>query len=267
MKNILCFLVLMAIVGCAEQELYKNTVDIVKNENHIDQYAYLMEQARWGNGQAYLKLADYYRTGQGGKKDFLGTISMFAMADQYSEVNKMEDYLKALPEKDNMKLFFDAMDSFDKKNMEEFAEITDRLIAEGLPEGYSLKGVMAVEMGETIEGKRLIEMAVEQGSTFAELLLAIISGKSNGKRPSIEVLAPLADRIPLACKLLGDAYAGIENDSVKNEELAAVYYQKADEQACLGKRAARWLVNYYERNGIQVDKREMERLKKLSGEK
>ena len=86
-----------------------------------------------------------------------------------------------------------------------------------------------------------------------------------GKSPSIEVLAPLADRIPLACKLLGDVYAGIEDKDMTNEDLAAMYYKKADEQACLGKRAAQWLIGYYVENNIQVGDSEMERLQKLSG--
>lgn len=157
------------------------------------------------------------------------------------------------------------MEKFEKKNVEESAEMTDRLIAQGSPEGYTLKGIMAVEKGDTIEGKRFIGVAVEQGSTFAELLLTMLFDWREGKRPDIEVLVPLADRIPLACKLLGDVYAGIEGKDMANEDLAALYYKKADEQACLGKRAAQWLIGYYVRNKIQVGESEMERLKKLSG--
>ena len=127
-----------------------------------------------------------------------------------------------------MKLFFDAMENFERKNIEASAEMTDRLIAQGSPEGYTLKGIMAVEKGDTIEGKRLIGLAVEQGSTFAKLLLTVLSDWRGGKSPSIEVLIPLADRIPFACKLLGDVYAGIEDKGMTNEDLAAMYYKKAD---------------------------------------
>ena len=58
--------------------------------------AYLLEQARWGDGQAYLKLADLYHKGQGVQQDFLGTISMLAMADQYGAISNLEDYMKTL---------------------------------------------------------------------------------------------------------------------------------------------------------------------------
>lgn len=266
MKKVLYFLVALFLASCAEQELYENIADAPKSNIETDnQYAYLLEQARWGDGQAYLKLANLYHKGQGVQQDFLGTISMLAMADQYGAISNLEDYMKTLPEEDNMKLFFDAMENFERKNMEASAEMTDRLIAQGSPEGYTLKGIMAVEKGDTIDGRRLISLAVEQGSTFAELLLTMLSDWKGGRSPSIEVLVPLADRIPLACKLLGDVYAGIEDKNMTNEDLAAMYYKKADEQACLGKRAAQWLIGYYVRNKIQVGNSEMERLKKLSG--
>lgn len=267
MKKILYFLTALLLASCAEQELYKDIADTARSkmDGADNQYAFLMEQARWGDGQAYLKLADLYHTGQGVQQDFFGTFSMLAMANQYGGISKIEDYISTLPEEDNMKLFFDAMESFDKKNIEESAEITDRLIAQGSPEGYTLKGIIAIEKGDTIEGKRLIGLAVEQGSTFAEIFQTILIDWRNGKRPNIDVLIPLADRIPLASKLLGDIYAGMENKDMTNEDLAAMYYKKADEQACLGRRAAQWLIGYYVRNKVQVGDREMERLKILSG--
>ena len=254
------------LASCVEQELYEDIADAPKSSIEVDnQYANLLEKARWGDGQAYLKLADIYHKGQGVQQDFLGTISMLAMAEQYGAISNLEDYMKMLPEEDNMKLFFEAMENFERKNIEASADMTDRLIAQGSPEGYTLKGIIAVEKGDAIEGKRLIDLAIEQGSTFAELLLTVLSDWRGGKRLSIEVLTPLADRIPLACKLLGDVYAGIENKDMTNEDLAAMYYKKADEQACLGKRAAQWLIGYYMRNKIQVGDSEMERLKRLSG--
>ena len=56
---------------------------------------------------------------------------MLAMADQYGAISNLEDYMKTLPEEDNMKLFFDAMENFERKNIEASAEMTGRLYAEG----------------------------------------------------------------------------------------------------------------------------------------
>ena len=41
--------------------------------------------------------------------------------------------------------------------------------------------------------------------------------------------------------------------------------EKADRYGCLGKHSARWLINYYYRNEIQIEAEELERLKVLSG--
>lgn len=40
----------------------------------------LLNQARWGDGSAYIKLADCYRDGFGVKKDFFDMINMAFMA-------------------------------------------------------------------------------------------------------------------------------------------------------------------------------------------
>lgn len=45
-----------------------------------DSVLLLLHQARWGDGSAYLKLADCYRDGFGVKKDFFGMITMANMA-------------------------------------------------------------------------------------------------------------------------------------------------------------------------------------------
>ena len=266
MKKVLYFLVAMFLSSCAEQELYEDIADAPKSNIEVDnQYDYLLEQARWGNGEAYLKLAEYHRSGIGVRQDFLGTISMLAMADQYGGIKSIEDYMVQLPEEDNLKLFFTAMENFERKNTEEAHAVTEKLITNGYPEGYTLQGIMAVERGDTIEGKRLIGLAKEQGSTFAELLTAALSDWRGGKHLDTESLNTLADRVPLACKLLGDIYAGVDGNSMINEELAAMYYRKADEKACLGKRAAGWLLNYYMANEVQVGEQELARLKALSG--
>ena len=266
MKRVLYFLMALIPACCAAQESNGGIADTPKSNIEEDcQYDSLVQQARWGDGRAYLKLADLYRKGQGVQQNLLGAISMLAMAEQYGAIGHIEDYMKNLPEEDNMKLFFDAMENFERKNLGESAELTDRLIAQGSPEGYALKGIMAVEQGDTVKGKQLIGLAVEQGCTYAELLLTFLADWRGGGNPSTEALVPLADRIPLACKWLGDAYAGKKDKDMTDERLAAMYYRKADERACLGKQAAGWLLNYYMAHDEQVSEQELERLRALSG--
>lgn len=41
-----------------------------------DEYHYYLEKARWGDADAYVKLADCYRNGVGVKMDFMGSLGV-----------------------------------------------------------------------------------------------------------------------------------------------------------------------------------------------
>ena len=259
-------LLLFIVAGCAEQDVGNEIVDNLQARATVEnQFSVLLEQARWGNGDAYLQLAELHHKGNDGNQDFLASLSMLMMADQYGGISSIDDYLKSLPSEDNFKLFYDAVELFGKERFEESLEITDRMISNGFIEGYTLKGFISVEQGDTIEGKRILSQAADQGSSFAELLLATLPGGYEATAPNITSLTSLADRIPLACKLLGDIYSGIDHQGNSNEELAVMFYKKADEYGCLGRRAARWLLGYYTREQIPVGERELERLSILAG--
>ena len=270
MKKILYIFVALLIAGCSEQAVYNDIVDAPNITSEVpvkDQYSVLLEQARWGNSEAYLKLAGFYHDGIGVEADFMGMMSMLAMADQYGASTKSTDsYLLSLPETDNTKLIVEAFACLDKKNLHKSDSITDMLIANDSPEGYSLEGGIQIERGDTIGGKQSIQRSAEMGSSFAKILLcAVPSPGERHKDLDIDMLKLLSPNIPLANKLLGDMYSGYEKGCIQDEDLAAYFYLKADEQGCLGKRPARYLINDYERNRINIDPKEMERLRILSG--
>lgn len=270
MKKILYIFVALLIAGCSEQDVYNDIVDAPNITSEVpakDQYSVLLEQARWGNSDAYLKLAELYHDGIGVKADFMGMMSMLAMADQYGASNKsIDSYLFALPETDNTKMIVEAFACLDRKNMHKTDSLTEILIANGSAEGYALKGVIQIERGDTIGGKQTIQTSADMGSSFAKILLcAVPSPGENHKDLDIDMLKSLSPNIPLANKLLGDMYSGYEKGCIQDEHLAAYFYSKADEQGCLGKKPARYLINYYERNSINIEPKEMERLRILSG--
>ena len=100
MKKNLFLLVtmVMSLVSCTDQQFVDETLAnkaLLPMENEFNA---LIEQARWGDGQAFLKLADCYRDGKGVEKDFVGMLSMAAQADEFGGVRRMEDYLKEMPE-------------------------------------------------------------------------------------------------------------------------------------------------------------------------
>ena len=270
MKKILYIFVALLIAGCSEQDAYNDMVDApisMSEAPPTDQYSALLEQARWGNSDAYLKLAGFYHDGIGVKADFMGMMSMLAMADQYGASPKSTDsYLLSLPETDNTKLIIEAFASLDRKNTYKTDSLTEILIANGSAEGYALKGILQIERGDTLGGKQTIQTSADMGSSFAKLLLcAVPTPGSKNNTLDMDMLKDLSVSTPLASKLLGDYYSGYEKGYTEDEHLAAYFYKKADEQGCLGKRPARYLINYYERNGINIEPKEMERLRILSG--
>ncbi len=268
-KNINVPAVIMMVVlmiGCTEQNYDYETVENRQIPASVEnQFSILLEQARWGNGDAYLKLAEFHHSENKERQNFLSSLSMLIMADEYGGISSIDSYMKSLPTEDNYRLFYDALECIEKKKFEESIRIADRMISNDFSEGYTIKGVVSVEQGDTLEGKRLLNQAVEHGSDFAELLLATMSDWNGRTTTNLESLSSLADRIPLACRLIGDVYAKSENQGNANEELAAMFYKKADEHGCLGKQAARWLLGYYTRKQIPIGERELERLSILAG--
>ena len=274
-KSILLAAAAFYMAGCSEQHLsdgYESHPSAPQGERESSQAGildYYLEKARWGDGEAYMKLAGCYHDGIGVKPDIMGTLYMLMMASQYGVPNHtVEEYLHSLPETDDMKMAFDAIEELDRKasSSDSIAEV---LITRGSSDGYAIKGAIQVERGDTLGGLQSFRTGSEAGSTFAELLLCLFSQEETGYVVSLNVdmLRCLSDRSPVVNKLLGDIYSGYDRRDTDyiDESLAAMYYRKADEQGFLGKWPARWLISYYDRNGITIDAGELERLRILCG--
>ena len=266
-KLILCCVVMLGLASCSDQltdREFANGIQSISQEN--DEYHYYLEKARWGDAGAYVKLADCYRNGVGVKADFIGMTAMLSMAEQYDNTLRLQDYLKALPEDDSYKLMFETMDEIGRKDHDKVKNVAAVLIANGKPEGHVINGAMQVEEGDTIGGLETIRLGAEQGSSFGELVLCMAPAiMGNNQKPyNAEKLIAMAERLPFANLFLADMYAGEVCDSVYDPKLAASYYLKADEYGFLGRRGAKWLLNYYASENIQIDELENKRLEALS---
>ena len=259
--------VALMIVSCSEKDVYNDIVDaqeIMGKAPVTDQYSVLLKKARWGDAEAYVKLANCYRDGKGVKQDFINMLAMVSLADEYSSLSRMEDYFAALPEDSEYKLVFDAMEMFHKNKPEESLAMVEKMIEKDYVEGYTAKGLILYEQGNREEGKRLLQRAAERGSDFAELYLCMPELKSD-QNPDIAKLAALADRMPLASACLGKIYSGKSDERKKDERLAAYYYMKADEKAYLSKSGARWLLEYHRAGGeLTLTQEDIERLETLA---
>ena len=268
MKKYLFVLVatMLALVGCTDQQFLEDGLANNVPPTAENGFAALIEQARWGDGQAFLKLADCYRDGNGVEKDFVGMLCMVSQADEFGSIGRMEDYLKEMPESSDFRTIFDAIEKFEDKQVEEAKSMSEQLIAKGSPDGYTVQGVMAIESGDTLEGLRLMELAASQGSSLAKLMLCIPEFQGD-KAPDMEMLKALSDDMPFANVILAKMYTGEDDEKLKDESLAAHYFLKADESACLTKRGARWLM-YYHRyvSKLPLSERDIQRLQILAGE-
>jgi len=264
MKKYLFLLIALVLAGCTDQLMMEKVVGEYAGQTSASEVTTLLEKARWGDGEAYVKLADCYRDGKGVKQDFINMLAMASFADEYGGISRMDDYISSLPEESEYRLVFDAMGKFCGNKQEEGLAMADKLIERDCAEGYTVKGIILSEQGNREEGKHLLERAAEKGSGFAELYLCIPDLKTK-QDTDIGRLTALAERMPLANASLAKIYTGKENPDLKNEQLAAYYYMRADEKACLSKDGARWLLAYH-RNGdnLQLSKKDIERLELLA---
>ena len=189
---------------------------------------------------------------------------MASFADEYGGLKHIDDYLSALPEDSEYKLVFDAMEKFSGNKQGEGLAMAEELIERDCAEGYAIKGIILSEQGNREEGKPLLEQAAEKGSGFANLYLCMPDLKGT-ENPDIARLTALAERMPLANACLGKIFSGKNDESRKDERLAAYYYMKADKKACLPKDGARWLLAYHRNGGnLQLGEKDIERLELLA---
>lgn len=265
MNKYLLLIVTLVFVSCTDQLVMMEEVAGEKIElTPANEVNTLIKRARWGDGEAYVKLADSYRDGKGVKQDFISMLAMASFAENYGGIKRMEKYISSLPTDSEFKIVFDAMEKFSRGERDEAFAMSDKLIAQDSSEGYTIKGIMLTEQGNKEEGNSLLEIAAERGSGFA-LLYQCIPDLLNGKNPDVVKLTALANRIPIANLCLGKIYSGRDDESMKDEKLAAYYYMRADKIACLGKSGARWLLGYIRNGGkLELGETDIERLKILA---
>ena len=219
MRKYLFLVIALVMFSCTDQFVVDEVAGEYAQQAPASEVNALIEKARWGDGQAYVKLADCYRDGKGVKQDFINMLAMASFADEYGGLKHMEDYLSAFPEDSEYKLVFDAMEKFSSNKQEEGLAMAEELIKRDCAEGYAVKGIILSEQGNREEGKPLLERAAEKGSGFAELYLCIRDLKTK-QNTDIDRMTALAERMPLANASLAKIYTGKENPDLKNEQLA-----------------------------------------------
>lgn len=247
-----CIILFMAAIlaSCSDTQLAESIADVKESElvkenaTGSAEIKALVERARWGDGLAYLQLADCYRDGIGVKKNFLGMLAMVEQARVHGAIHDEMEYVTKIPEDNDIKRLCDLMNKSCSQLIEEKDSVMVQLATIDSPDVLAMYGVLCVESGDSIRGFEIIRDASERGSDFAALLNALMDWKGN-IQPDKTKLEQLAERIPLAYKLLGKLSLKPDENGIVDERKVAYYYMKADEHALLSLREAKWLLAYH----------------------
>ena len=255
MKKCVILFMVAILASCSDTQLAESIADVKESElvkedaNGSAVINALVERARWGDGQAYLQLADCYRDGIGVKKDFLGMMVMVEQARAHGAIHDEKEYMAQIPDDNDIKRFCNLIDKSSDQLREGKDSIMAQLATIDSPDAHALFGVLCVESGDSIRGFEIIRDASERGSNFAALLNALPDWKGNIQPDKVK-LEQLAERIPLAYNLLGKLSLKPDENGIIDERKVAYYYMKADEHALLSRREARWLLAYHKDVGI-----------------
>ena len=255
MKKCVILFMVAILASCSDTQLAESIADVKESElvkedaNGSAVINALVERARWGDGQAYLQLADCYRDGIGVKKDFLGMMVMVEQARAHGAIHDEKEYMAQIPDDNDIKRFCNLINKSSDQLREGKDSIMAQLATIDSPDAHALFGVLCVESGDSIRGFEIIRDASERGSDFAALLNALPDWKGNIQPDKVK-LEQLAERIPLAYNLLGKLSLKPDENGMIDERKVAYYYMKADEHALLSQREARWLLAYHKDVGI-----------------
>ena len=266
MKKCVILFMVAILASCSDTQLAESIADVKESElvkedaNGSAVINALVERARWGDGQAYLQLADCYRDGIGVKKDFLGMMVMVEQARAHGAIHDEKEYMAQIPDDNDIKRFCNLINKSSDQLREGKDSIMAQLATIDSPDAHALFGVLCVESGDSIRGFEIIRDASERGSNFAALLNALPDWKGNIQPDKVK-LEQLAERIPLAYNLLGKLSLKPDENGMIDERKVAYYYMKADEHALLSRREARWLLAYHKDVGIpQLTESDVKRL-------
>ena len=266
MKKCVILFMVAILASCSDTQLAESIADVKESElvkedaNGSAVINALVERARWGDGQAYLQLADCYRDGIGVKKDFLGMMVMVEQARAHGAIHDEKEYMAQIPDDNDIKRFCNLINKSSDQLREGKDSIMAQLATIDSPDAHALFGVLCVESGDSIRGFEIIRDASERGSDFAALLNALPDWKGNIQPDKVK-LEQLAERIPLAYNLLGKLSLKPDENGMIDERRVAYYYMKADEHALLSRREARWLLAYHKDVGIpQLTESDVKRL-------
>ena len=217
---------------------------VLQPSTPTDSILIVRDQARLGDGHAYLQRAHRYHDGNGVEHDFLTMWNMLEMTIQYGAIDSSETFLMSYPAEDPDRLLAEAMTDIEAARCDLAMEVAERLDLQNHPYASFIRGAIAMKENNDEESLSHLRIAADNGVIMAEMIIAVIE---RGR----DAIWTFADRVPiLYCYMARNCAerSTLSDDkdySEQQDEQAAYYYRKAYEQLCLDDIGVRWLYNYY----------------------
>ena len=185
MNTIILFLA-VCLCGCSQRDMGNETGKVADHDSSLekkiqaatsDSVQFYFEQAQLGIGDAYVKMAQYYRDGTLGKPNLLKAVTMGFMAEEYMAIPNVDALFRDVPDSDATKIAYHALDMLNQVEGKDTLMVkANELIDKGIPEGYVMKAIIAWKKGEEYKAMLLCDKATGNGSTIADVLKDIIQG-------------------------------------------------------------------------------------------
>ncbi len=259
MKHFVWILALV-LASCSDTQLLDEVVTAPRTQGEEINVNTLINRARWGDGRAFLQLADCYRNGKGVKQDFLGMIGMVVLAEDYGGIKSAKDYLLNMPDDNEYMQLFKVLSISESHIFEKRDSIKSIVSAMDSPDAYAIRGILALEENDSVRGFDMLRIAEEKGSVLAAIACVEYDLKCK-KELDIVKFENLAVSSPIVYQLL--AYLSRMKG---NDRECAEYLLKAEEHAMLGRRDVWWLLDYCKKNDtINLSAEDRRRIENLVG--
>lgn len=240
MKQALLLAFLLLITACnsgkkssVEKKHPANQVQLADNKdaNWADSVIAYRQQARQGDGDAYLKLARCYHDGRGVERDYLTMLAMVANAAHYLSF-PMEEFINSLPRHSEYRLLYEGMEAAEQEDDE---AIYVRIVELETMESKEAELLRMIRAGFGYSPDSLAWLLYknvkEESSVLAQSLASVGAMNAGDYQHAVKTLQRIVPRSPAVWLSLASLYAS--DTSVHNDSLANLCYAKADEYALL----------------------------------
>ena len=227
----------------------------------------LIQQARYGDADAYNSLALCYRDGDGVDRSYFNMLYMYANYCKKTG-NEIDGAVELFEERNPFRLITEILFSaLDENTLEK----TEQLTTYSPTEAKAINAAIDIRSEkDTVNALAVIREAENEGSELAALIQLAYYKEKERKDDYEQCLIRLVEKYPFLNLQIGKLYVERywESKDFSDIQKAMEYYYKADAYAMLTPRYACGLISIYKHFGkkglLSCDEHEMERLKNIA---